>query len=507
MPGSVPAIGPPARRSPVPLGLGWRDAVVLWRRRAPALIAATAFAGLGPLTTVDASAGPGTISSAVAAPATVNEQAKLTASDAGASDHLGSSVATAGDTTIVGAPGDDGAGADMGAAYVFVRTGTTWSQQAKLIAADAAAFDDFGYAVAITGDTVVIGAPGDDGAGVDMGAAYVFVRTGTTWSQQAKLTAADGAAFDDFGYAVAITGDTVVTGSPSDTDAGPISGSAYVFVRTGTTWSQQAKLTASDAATFDAFGFSVAASSDTAVIGSPSDGDAGTSSGSAYVFVRTGTSWSQQAKLTASDAATFDVFGHAVSVSGQTTVIGARLDDDGGSASGSAYRFTRQATTWSEEAKLTGSDGGQGDQLGSAVAVADGTSVVGAPYEDGGTDTGAAYVFASTPSPVPTLRVGDTMVTEGDTTATFVVTLSSPAAEPVKVGTSTRDGTARQPGDYVLSRTMLRLAPGQTTATVSVDIVDDDQTEPGETFTLALFHPVGATIADGTATATISDDD
>ncbi len=199
--------------------------------------------------------------------------------------------------------------------------------------------DRFGVSVAVDGDTAVIGAYGNDDAGPESGSAYVFVRNGTTWSEQAKLTASDAATYDRFGDSVAADGDTAVIGAPLDDDAAPESGSAYVFVRNGTTWNEQAKLTASDAATSDVFGESVAVDGDTAAIGSPLDDDAGFDSGSAYVFVRSGTTWNEQAKLTASDAAAYDVFGKSVAVGGDTAVVGARLNDDAGTNSGSAYVY------------------------------------------------------------------------------------------------------------------------------------------------------------------------
>ena len=141
----------------------------------------------------------------------------------------------------------------------------------------------------------------------------MFVRSGTNWTQQAKLTASDAARMDRFGYSVSVSDNTVVIGASGDDDGGPWSGSAYVFVRSGSSWTQQAKLTVSDPAADDQFGLSVSVSGDTAVIGAPYDDDGGSQSGSAYVFVRSGTSWSQRAKLTASDPAAGDKFGSAVS--------------------------------------------------------------------------------------------------------------------------------------------------------------------------------------------------
>ena len=257
-------------------------------------------------------------------PGTTFVQIKLTASDGAAGDLFGHAVSLSGDTAVIGAPIDD---ASKGSAYVFVRNGTTWSEQAKLTASDGLAGDYFGISVSLSGDTVVVGAYEDDAG---KGSAYVFTRNGTTWSEQAKLTASDGAAGDGFGF-VSLTGDAVVIGAPFD-DA--FKGSAYVFTRNGTTWSEQAKLTASDGAGNDTFGFRVSLIGDTVVIGAPSLFGIGT--GSAYLFVRSGTTWSQRAKLTASDGAVGDKFGLGVSLSVDTAVIGARGDD---ASRGSAYVF------------------------------------------------------------------------------------------------------------------------------------------------------------------------
>lgn len=335
---------------------------------------------------------------------TWRQQAKLTAPDGEARDWFGVRVAISEDTAVVTADADDDDvnGVDSGSAYVFIRSGITWSLQAKLTAADGAPVDLFGYSVALAADTVVFGAKFDDDdvGGVDSGSAYVFTRSGTTWSLQAKLTASDGAAGDQFGYSVAISGDTVViTAYADDDDANGIdSGSAYVFTRSGTTWSQQAKLTSGDAAAGDLFGVRVALSGDTALIGARFDDDNGEDSGSAYVFTRAGTTWSQQAKLAASDGAAGDWFGYGVALSGDTALIGAHFGDNSvsGVDSGSVYVFTRSGTIWSEHAKLTASDGAAGDQFGGRVALSVDTALIGARLDDDevkGVDSGSAYVF------------------------------------------------------------------------------------------------------------------
>ena len=324
-----------------------------------------------------------------------NQQAKLIAADAAAADRFGISVAVSDDTAVVGAGFDNDAGLNSGSAYVFIRTGASWTQHAKLVAADAAAGDVFGITVAVSGDILVVGAPGDSDAGVNSGSAYVFTRVGGGWSQQAKLTATDAAAGDQFGASVAVSGDTAVLGAPVDDDAGSSSGSAYVFIPTGaTTWGQLAKLTAADAALGDEFGLSVAISGDTAVVGAHRDDDGGGESGSAYVFTRTGGSWSQQAKLVAADAAAGDEFGTSVAVSGDTAVVGAYRDDNAGSLSGSVYMFNRTGITWVEQTRLNATDTAAGDQFGISVAVSGDTAMVGAHRDDdAGVDSGSAYAF------------------------------------------------------------------------------------------------------------------
>ena len=324
-------------------------------------------------------------------PTVVDEDAKLRASVGVIQDRFGESVAISGDTAVVGAWGNDGGGlTDSGSAYVFVRDGTSWSEQAKLMAGDAAAGDQFGRYVALSGDTVVVGASQADLLGAEnAGAAYVFVYDGTSWSEQAKLTASDTAAYKFFGGRAALTGDTLVVGASGDDHGGFQSGSAYVFVRNGTSWSEQAKLTASDAGAIDYFGVSVALSGDTAVVGASGHDDDGSRTGSAYVFVRNGTSWSEQAKLTPSDAPANASFGRGVALLGDTAVVGAE-------GAGSAYVFVRNGTSWSEQAKLTASDAGAtGDGFGRSVALTDETAVVGAYGNDhvGAANAGSAYFF------------------------------------------------------------------------------------------------------------------
>jgi len=256
-----------------------------------------------------------------------SEVAKLVASDAQANDNFGGSVAVSGDTAVIGAYSEATGGSDAGAAYVFTRSGGAWTQQAKLLASDAQANDYFGYSVAVSGDTAVIGAYAEDTGGSTAGAAYVFTRTGGSWTQQAKLMASDAQASDFFGASVAVSGDTAVIGAYREATGGSTAGAAYVFTRTGGSWTQQAKLMASDAQGNDFFGASVAVSGDTAVIGAYSEDTGGSDAGAVYVFTRSGGAWTQQAKLLASDAQSSDQFGFSVAVSGDTAVIGALSAD------------------------------------------------------------------------------------------------------------------------------------------------------------------------------------
>ena len=337
------------------------------------------------------------------------QQTKLLASDGAAGDLFGWSVSLDNDTALIGAYWDDDNGNKSGSAYVFTRTGTTWTQQAKLLASDGETMDYFGYSVSLCGDTALISAPLDDANGDASGSAYVFTRTGTSWTQQAKLLAADGAFGDNFGIRVFLVGDTALIGADGD-DA--IRGSAYVFTRTGITWSQQAKLIASDGQGEDFFGSFVSLSGDTALIGAPGDDDNGEWSGSAYVFTRIDTTWTQQAKLLASDGYAWDYFGDSVSLSGDTALITAPQDDDNGDDSGSAYVFTRTGTTWTQQKKLIASDGQAGDTFGWLSSSLDGDSAIisSCRDDDNGDDSGSAYVFTrvseNQPPEIPTAPTG-----------------------------------------------------------------------------------------------------
>ena len=389
---------------------------------------------------------------------TWTQQAYLKASNTGAGDFFGYSVAVSGDTVVVGALQEDSSttgvnstpdenAAWSGAAYVFTRSGTTWTQQAYLKATNPETSDWFGVAVAVSGNTVVVGASGEDSSttgvnstpnesAISSGAAYVFTRSGTTWTQQAYLKASNTGANDGFGRSVAVSGDYAVVGARSEDSSSPgvngtpnegaaESGAAYVFTRSGTTWTQQAYLKPTNPEASDRFGCSVAVSGDTVVVGADGEDSSTTgvnstpnegaiSSGAAYVFVRSGTTWTQQAYLKASNAGGGDGFGSSVAVSGDTVVVGASGEDssttgvnstpnESASASGAAYVFIRSGTIWRQQAYLKALNTGAGDNLGCSVAVSGDTVVVGAINR--ANSSGAAYVFTGLGPPVLDIAV------------------------------------------------------------------------------------------------------
>lgn len=283
----------------------------------------------------------------------VTEQ-KLTASDGSAFDEFGNSVAFSGSTMVVGAPDSVDGNPDQGLAYVFNRQGGAWVEEQKLTASDGAADNLFGWSVAISDSTIVVGAwPDDIGGNADQGSAYVFNRVGGSWIQTQKLTASDGTVGDHFGWSVAVSGSTIIVGALSDKiGANFFQGSAYVFNRQGESWVETQKLTGSDGRRFDQFGWSVALSDSTVVVGATGS----LFQGAAYVFNRRGGKWVEEQKLIASDGGTSDEFGWSVAVSGSTIVISA-ISTNQFELQGSAYVFIRRGGSWIEEQKLDASDG------------------------------------------------------------------------------------------------------------------------------------------------------
>lgn len=331
-------------------------------------------------------------------------QAKLRAHDSMGGDYFGHAVAISGDTIVVGSYQSDLPGAgNTGAAYVFVRDNGVWTQQAKLVPSDPRPQLWFATAVAISADTAVIGAPYDSPTFpmYRFGSAYVYVRKGNEWTQQAKLQAPDAASNDYFGRTVAVSNDTIAVSAYLDdvnglTDAG----SAYVFKRSEGNWTMETKLTASDAKAADWFGRHLALEGSTLIVGAPHHATpAGLYAGSAYLYVNDGSNWTHQATLAATDGAYGDYFGESVALSGETVLIGALSDDDAAAAAGSAYLFTRNGAAWHEQAKYTASDAAPQDGFGYAIALSGETALVGSIYCDpSGVDrAGAAYIFQAGP--------------------------------------------------------------------------------------------------------------
>lgn len=386
------------------------------------------------------------------------EVTKLFASDAAPSEHFGWRVAMDGNAVLTGLESDAEAGYQYGAAYVFRFNGTDWLEEAKLTASDPEPNDGFGRSVAISGAVGLVGARWDDDACPDdpdcnSGSAYVYRYVGSQWIEETKLTASDASRQDQFGLEVAINGDVAVVGTRFDDDACPSecprtdccfangtpgcddpqceatvcainpyccdfgwdyhcaleasllcevcaacgpncdSGSAYVFRFNGSEWTEEAKLTASDAAAGDWFGITISISGDVIAVAAQMDDDAcpenpWCDSGSVYVFRFNGNRWIEEAKLTASDAAETDWFGR-VSISGDMIIVGAPADDDNGFSSGSAYVFRFDGNRWIEEAKLTPSDAGWGDGFGGHIRVYQDLAIITAT---GGVGD-AAYVF------------------------------------------------------------------------------------------------------------------
>ncbi|HUP50783.1 MAG TPA: post-COAP-1 domain-containing protein [Thermoanaerobaculia bacterium] len=458
--------------------------------------------------------------------ANATETAKLTASDGVHSDLFGSSVAVSGTTVVVGARADDvGTNVNQGSAYVFVKPASGWAsatETAKLTASDGAPDDEFGWAVGISGNTVAVGAPRDDiGLSSSRGSAYVFVKPASGWAsatETAKLTSSDGAGVDFFGTSVAISGDTIVVGAPlNNVGSNRDQGSAYVFIEPATGWAnatETAKLTASDGASVDWFGSSVATSSDTIVVGASLD-DVGAENhqGSAYVFVEPASGWAdatETAKLTASDGAAADLFGFSSAVSLDSIVIGARSADVGANVDqGSAYVFVKPVSGWitaTETAKLTASDGAS-DAFGWSVAISGDTVVAGAPDADVGAnrEQGSAYIFAPPEGPGPpaslALSPASGVNTVG-TTHTVTASVEDASAEPTPdivirfgvTGAVTTSGSCTTDAAGQCSFTYGGPQfPGTDVITAFADTDDDgvqDSGEPGGTATKSWILPV-----------------
>lgn len=322
------------------------------------------------------------------------EEQMLTALDAATGDRFGYSVDIKGNVAIVGAPFDDDLGSNSGSAYIFRFNGFAWIQEYKLIAFDGNAGDEYGHSVSINDTVAVVGAYRSNNGNPGNGAVYVYRYNGISWNQMQKLTAPAAQIDDFFGYSVDLHKDRIIAGCYQDDDMGVNSGSAFVFQFNGTTWVQEQKLLPANGTAGDHFGFSVSINDTLALIGAYAKNTAATASGAAYVFSRTGSTWTQQQQLTASDGLTDDWFGFSVSISGRTLTCGAFHNDDLGSESGSAYLFRYNGSTWIPEMNLRASDGAAQDNFGYCVSVSGNTIAIGSPLnDDNGSASGSVYTY------------------------------------------------------------------------------------------------------------------
>ena len=323
----------------------------------------------------------------------------LTASDPIEGAEFGRSIAVDGDCVVVGAAeGSDDAAVGPGAAYVFRTIGNEYVQEAKLVAPDAELGAEFGRAVAVQGNTIVVGARFASSGGVERaGAAYVYRKTRGAWTFEQKVTAGDSLPEDNFGRAVAIENDVLVVTARKEDISVANDGAAYVFRKTGRGWEQEAKLTASDATDEARFGQSVAARGNLVIVGArDADGPVADGAGAVYLFSRFGDQWVEFAKLTASDGAVGDQFAFNLAVDGNVIAVGARRADPfGRKDAGAVYLFELHGNQWYEIGKLTASDARAGDELGHSVAMSGDFVAVGARRADisGKKDQGAVYVF------------------------------------------------------------------------------------------------------------------
>jgi hypothetical protein len=341
------------------------------------------------------------------------EEGKLVPEDGREGDWFGKSAGVSGDTAVVGANRDDGPmrgefyDDDTGSAYVFVREdgpdGPIWVQQAKLRADPQIEFAEFGFDVEIEGDLIAVSAWHDPSVDFNTGAVYVFHREGTEWTQEAKLVPSQGRAADEFGFDIAISGDTILVGSSRDDGQANDAGAGYVYRRVAGRWFEEAILRVPDGQGFDQLGWSVALEDNTAVLGAPFHDGLTPDGGAAYVFEREGTMWTATWKLAPSDPFQGAWFGRAVGVAGHYALVGAPRYDQvtiDGIANeifnlGVSYLFQRTTQGWLQVAQLRADDPSDGDDFGWTVVLSREIAVVGAWLDDteAGVDTGSAYSY------------------------------------------------------------------------------------------------------------------
>ncbi len=316
-----------------------------------------------------------------------HEFQKILASDGQEDDMFGNSLAIFGNIAVIGTPQDDDIANNAGAVYIYQRTGASWNFVQKLTVSDGEEADMFGTSVDISENYIVVGSYQAVGITANTGAAYVFVKDGTNWTLQSKIYANDGESADNFGKSVAISGDFIVVGADNE-DFG--SGSAYVFQRQDTVWTQVAKLEGSDELN-DYFAHSVDIDSNYIAVGAWQSNAPESNTGSVFVFKNNGSTWELDTQLVANDAAIDDRLGYSVAIDGNYIVAGAFGCD---MTKGAAYVFHNNGETWEQQAKLTASNGSAEDYFGKNVSMSGDYILVGAQrYDNAKGDEGTAYLF------------------------------------------------------------------------------------------------------------------
>ncbi len=316
------------------------------------------------------------------------EQTIITASDGEINDMFGNALSIRGNIAVIGTPQDDDIANNAGAVYVYERTGTNWNFVQKLTASDGEEADMLGTSVDIDGDYIVAGAYQAVGNTGNTGAAYIYKFNGTNWEFKQKIYASDGESADNFGKSIAISGDYIVAGADNE-DFG--SGAAYVFHRTDETWSQIAKLQEDDEETMDYFACSVDIDGDFIAAGSWQNNEAGSNSGAVYVFRNNSGTWEQYTKLVHNNAVVDDALGYSVAISGNYIVAGAHAKD---AAKGAAYVFYNDNGTWTQQAKLTASNAANEDYFGKAVCISSDYIISAAQrHDETKSDEGAVYLY------------------------------------------------------------------------------------------------------------------
>ena len=323
------------------------------------------------------------------------KQAKLFAEPTFADDTLGGKVALKNNVAMLGVSRRDDKGKDSGAVVSFEREVNTWKQRQIFTAPDAKPGDAFGQSITLTKNHLVIGAPRNDALGNDAGAAYIYKRENDTWRYQTKITASDGVTGDLFGISVAIDGNTILVGADLHDEKAENAGAVYVYVLEENKWKQEAKLMASDGGKTDIFGVRVALSENTALVSARRDDteELGIDAGSAYIFVRDGSTWTQQAKLTSPDGQADDRFGRGVALSSDTAIISAMNHDANGSNTGALYVYKKDSGGWRYSSKLVAKSSMPDDKFGWNVGLSNDVAIIATPNHDAkGKESGAVYI-------------------------------------------------------------------------------------------------------------------